>query len=189
QCPVRPVGHVFTLLDYTAYLNQCRVLMQQTRLRAALLRGGYLWRVALSAMYFDIVLDGPSGLSSRGDEMFSVLLPDGKRYVDDELTEAETYILLGTYVCRTGYGDQLAFKSWSPSVSNFAKSGLDYGRWTSFNESLYNISSSNPESRNPTLKRQPRPSNQWRNICRGSRDVARGLHRLEKVSLSLIREY
>ncbi len=102
QRPVRPIDHKFTLLDYTAYLDQCRVLMQQKRLRAALLRGGYLWRVALSAMYFDAVLDGPSGLSSREDEMFSVTLPDGKQYVDDQLTEAETYVLLGTYVCRTG---------------------------------------------------------------------------------------
>ena len=102
QRPVRPVDHKFTLLDYTTYLDQCRVLMQQKRLRAALLRGGYLWRVALSAMYFDAVLDGPSGLSSREDEMFSVTLPDGKQYVDDQLTAAETYVLLGTYVCRTG---------------------------------------------------------------------------------------
>ncbi|KJA14963.1 hypothetical protein HYPSUDRAFT_149719 [Hypholoma sublateritium FD-334 SS-4] len=163
--------------------------MQQKRLRAALLRGGYLWRVALSAMYFDVVLDGPSGLSSRKDEMFSVLLPDGKRYVDDELTEMETYTLLGTYVCRTGLGNQVALKSWCPSLSNFTKSGLDYGRWSNFNESLYNVSCSDTKSQNPILKQQPCPSNQWRNICRGSRDLARGLHHLEKVSLSLIRQY
>ena len=53
-------------------------------------------------MYFDAVLDGPSGLSSREDEVFSVSLPDGKQYVDDQLTEAEIYILSGTYVCQTG---------------------------------------------------------------------------------------
>ncbi len=45
---------------------------------------------------------GPSGLSSHGDDMFSVTLPNGKRYVDDELTEEEITILLGTYACRTG---------------------------------------------------------------------------------------
>ena len=53
-------------------------------------------------MYFDDVLNGPSGLSSHEDDMFSVTLPNGKRYVDDELTEEETTILLGTYICRTG---------------------------------------------------------------------------------------
>ncbi len=52
QRPIRPLGHDFTLLDYTAYLDQCRLLMQQKRLRAALLRGGYLWRVALSGNVF-----------------------------------------------------------------------------------------------------------------------------------------
>ncbi len=76
--------------------------MQQKRLRAALLRGGYFWRVAISAMYFDAVLDGPSGLSANEDDMFSVTLSDGKKYVDDELTEEETTMLLGTYICRTG---------------------------------------------------------------------------------------
>ncbi len=40
QHSVRPFCHGFTLLDYTAYLDRCRVLMQQKRLRAALLRGG-----------------------------------------------------------------------------------------------------------------------------------------------------
>ncbi len=64
--------------------------------------GGYLWRVAISAMYFDTVLDGPSGLSANENDMFFVTLPNGKRYVDDELTEEEINILLGTYICRTG---------------------------------------------------------------------------------------
>ena len=53
-------------------------------------------------MYFDDVLDGPSGLSSCEDDMFSVTLLNGKRYVDDELTEEETATLLGTHFCRTG---------------------------------------------------------------------------------------
>ncbi len=53
-------------------------------------------------MYFDAVLDGPSGLSANEDDMFSVTLSDGKKYVDDELTEEETTMLLGTYICRTG---------------------------------------------------------------------------------------
>ncbi len=52
---VRPVDHGFTLLDYTAYLNQCRVLMQQKRLRAALLRGaifgGWLYRRCILTLF------------------------------------------------------------------------------------------------------------------------------------------
>ncbi len=87
------------------------------------------------------------------------------------------------------YANQSALKSWCPSVVNFVKSGLDYGRWTSYNESLYNISLSDSKSPNPILKRQPCPSNQWRNICRGSRHVARAIYHLEKASLSLIRDY
>ncbi len=40
QRPVRPVDHKFTLLDYTTYLDQCRILMQQKRFACCVASGG-----------------------------------------------------------------------------------------------------------------------------------------------------
>ncbi len=64
-------------------------------------------------MYFDLVLDGPSGLSSCEAQVFSVLLPGWETIrTDDDLTEAEMYTLMGTYVCDTGnafLGCELSF--------------------------------------------------------------------------------
>ena len=78
--------------------------------------------------------------------------------------------------------------SWCPSLHIYKSSGLDYGRWTTFNESLYAVGTTNIYTPNATLKRQPCTGNRWRNICRGSRELARATARLERTSLSLLRE-
>ncbi|KJA21984.1 hypothetical protein HYPSUDRAFT_202479 [Hypholoma sublateritium FD-334 SS-4] len=135
--PSRPFKYNFTLRDYVAYVAQCYVLLCQPRLRAAILQGGYLWRAAVSVVSFNKVLDGPSGRSIDPTKMFVVTLPDGKRYIDDALTETEIALLLGVYQCQTGHGDQVALTSWCPLLNVYNGSGLCYGRWTTFNESLY----------------------------------------------------
>ncbi|KJA12708.1 hypothetical protein HYPSUDRAFT_152286 [Hypholoma sublateritium FD-334 SS-4] len=164
-------------------------MLLERRSRAALLRGGYIWRVAVSHVDFKSVLNGPTGLYSGQGEMFTVVLPDGKQYVDDALTETEMSLLIGGYKCETGHGNQLVLKSWCPLPSTYEKSGVDYGRWTNFNETLYNIAYTDTEVPNPILQRQPCSAKQWRNICRGSRDLRRGLARLESASLLLIRQH
>ena len=98
----RPEKYIFTLRDYVAHVAQCSVFLQQPRSRAALLRGGYLWRASVSVISFNKVLEGPSGRSMDPTEMFIVTLPGGKRYVDDALTETEISLLSGVYQCPTG---------------------------------------------------------------------------------------
>ncbi|KJA13948.1 hypothetical protein HYPSUDRAFT_110829, partial [Hypholoma sublateritium FD-334 SS-4] len=186
--PNRPVNYQFTIRDYAAYMEQCEVLLGQPRSRAALLRGGYLWRASVTTVSFDNVLNGPSGRASNQDEMIVVTLPNGTQLVDDALLESETLLLLGMYNCSTEHANQTALKSWCPLPSAFSSSGLDFGRWTSYNESLYAIASSDVKGPNPTLRRQPCTSGHWRNICRGTREMSRARVRIEQVALSLIRD-
>ncbi|KJA14676.1 hypothetical protein HYPSUDRAFT_124027, partial [Hypholoma sublateritium FD-334 SS-4] len=187
QHPYRPHGYIFDISDYAAYIDRCRyVILHRSSGRAVLLRGGYLWRVAVSEVSFDRVLAGPSGLSLNSGEMLVVTLSNGKKYVDDSLRDWEINLLTGVYNCATAHPNQIALKSWCPSPTLYARSGLDYGRWTAFNESLYEVGSSNIEDPNAKLERQPCPAKQWRNICRGSRDLCRATHKLEEDSLSLI---
>ena len=77
-------------------------MLLHKRSRAALLRGGYIWRVAVSQVDFKSVLDGPTGLYSDQAKMLTVTLPDGKQYVDDTLTESEIFSFMGGYNCETG---------------------------------------------------------------------------------------
>ncbi len=100
--PYRPANHDFTILDYTAYVEQCEIIFGQPRARAALLRGGYLWRVSVTSISFDDVLEGPSGRYMSRDEMLIVTLPNGTELVDDALLESEILLLLGMYNCSTG---------------------------------------------------------------------------------------
>ena len=100
--PIRLPDHTFTFGEYVSYESQCLALLREPRFHAALLRGGYLWRVAVSNVDFQRVLAGPSGSFSCDEEMFVVSLLDGRRLVDDALTDSEIMQLMGTYHTPTG---------------------------------------------------------------------------------------
>ena len=59
--PVRLPGYKFTRDDYYAYEQQRAALLSDPRIaRSALLRGGIVWRLAVAALSFDDVLEGPT---------------------------------------------------------------------------------------------------------------------------------
>ena len=101
--PRRPSKHVFTIQDYQAFKEQSHVILKQSRGRAALLRGNFIWRLAIPEVSFDSVLIGPSGWSPNPEEMFTVHDPDTREeYIDDNLTSIELELLEGRYNCATG---------------------------------------------------------------------------------------
>jgi hypothetical protein len=57
--PIQSPGYKFTRKDYDAYQRQCSVIFGQPRARAALLRGGIVWRLAVEILSWDKVLHGP----------------------------------------------------------------------------------------------------------------------------------
>ena len=99
----RPAMHKFSMHDYQAYRDQCHVILKQPRGRAALMAGAYLWRIAMTDVSFDSILEGPTGWSTNPDEMLVVRLDDNsEEYIDDKLTEMEVKLLQGEYICSTG---------------------------------------------------------------------------------------
>lgn len=101
--PKRPPKYIFTMKDYTAYLEQRLVILRGPRSRVALMKGGYIWRTSITTVSLDTVLLGPSGLSDNPEHFFVVRLPQtGEEYVDDELTGTEMDLLCGLYTCYTG---------------------------------------------------------------------------------------
>lgn len=71
--------------------------MTQRRARAALLKGGFVWRVALDYMSSSEIVRGPCGVHDDPKHMFTVKDSYGTEYVDDELTGEEFDALCGMY--------------------------------------------------------------------------------------------
>ncbi len=102
KTPCRPLSYQFTLQDYDAYTIHYRYFLLNPRSRAALMKGGYIWRVAIPVVSITTVISGPTGWSTDPEEMFIASSPELGKFVDDELTDAEIQLLCGLYHCSTG---------------------------------------------------------------------------------------
>jgi uncharacterized protein YjlB len=89
--------HTFTRDDYDQYRHQCREILASARGRAALMRGGFIRRVALDQVRPHDVLRGPSGIHEREEYMFIAKDLADVEYVDDEMTKDECDLLSGLY--------------------------------------------------------------------------------------------
>jgi hypothetical protein len=89
--------HTFTWDDYNLYHEQRCEILASARGRAALMRGGFIRRVALGFVRPSDVLRGPSGVHERADYMFVAKDLAGVEYIDDELTNEECDMLSGLY--------------------------------------------------------------------------------------------
>lgn len=103
--PQRPFGYQFTKADYEAYLNCRSRILRRPRMRAAILRGGYMWRLTIGSVSVDELLEGPVGGGSLLAIDGSLLATDNNEYpvlLDDKLTHNEMDWLCGMYICATG---------------------------------------------------------------------------------------
>ena len=100
--PTRTADYVFTFEDYRAYMQHCAALLCHPRSRAALMKGGYIWRVSVPILSVQKVIDGPSGWSSNPDEMFMASSAEMGEFIDDELTDSEIEAFCGLYRYSTG---------------------------------------------------------------------------------------
>lgn len=105
-CSATPMifsDHVFTPGDYEFWKQRSQSILDSKRGRAAVLRGGYVWRLALAAGHgVSEALKGPSGLHHRDHLNFCAWDKDGVEYVDDDLTKDELDLLCGVYQSFTG---------------------------------------------------------------------------------------
>ena len=102
--PVRLAGYKFTVEDYYAYEQQRAALLSDTRVaRAALLRGGIVWRLAVATLSFDDVLEGPTTAATLQRRGIVVRTSDNSLDLcDDGLSQLELDIICGLYHCHTG---------------------------------------------------------------------------------------
>ncbi|KAF9439412.1 hypothetical protein P691DRAFT_690877 [Macrolepiota fuliginosa MF-IS2] len=142
--------------------------MSLQRSHAALLCGGFLWRIAVEYVSLSEAVQGPWGIYNDDRYMFTVKDADGVEYVDDNLTIDEMDILCGVYLTFMGICDQTAKLSWYPLVYIFDGSGEDVGRWMDHNEMLWE--KQNKSILNPNVNNNlhiPVNITQWQDKLRG----------------------
>lgn len=100
--PIRLSGYVFGPRDYAAYLSQRSAILSQPHARAALLKGGIVWRLAKDVLSYDAVLQGPSSSATIFREGYSVRFINSPELVDDDISEVELDLICGLYTCYTG---------------------------------------------------------------------------------------
>ncbi|KAH9920995.1 hypothetical protein B0H21DRAFT_844338 [Amylocystis lapponica] len=127
----REKGWKATPADYRQY-EECRNdFFRQERVRAALLKGGIVWRLAVESLGgTSLAMIGPSGDVARYGQ---ILRPSSgnELYVDDDLSENETDMICGVYrVYSQDTGHQTELASWWPRPSVWSGCGLDVGYWS-----------------------------------------------------------
>ena len=102
--PIRLSDYKFTQDDYYAYEQQRAALLSDPRVaRAALLRGGIVWRLAVATLSFDDVLEGPTIAATLRRQGIVVKTDDNSvDLCDDGLSQLELDIICGLYHCHAG---------------------------------------------------------------------------------------
>ncbi|KDQ63888.1 hypothetical protein JAAARDRAFT_682625 [Jaapia argillacea MUCL 33604] len=97
----RPKSYRPTLQDYSVYESiRDGFLLRQAHSRAALMKGGIIWRLAIHALGKDHVLQGPSHhIMVMGVGLLDRRL--GSSFWDDDLSEGEMMLISGCYYVET----------------------------------------------------------------------------------------
>ncbi|KAF9004225.1 hypothetical protein BDQ17DRAFT_1241513 [Cyathus striatus] len=169
-------GHVFTQVDYDAYARQRDYILQRPRGHAALLYGGHIWHLAVITLPVEKALTGPTGIHQNEDVMFRAEdCYTGEEYFDDDLTNDEIALVIGTYYSYSDSKTLDTHLSWFPTPFHYDSSPEDYGCWTPYREFGYQNTNCGM-----TI---PKTSRVWRGQLRGM-SVMRKLHqKLENQAL------
>lgn len=89
-------------IDYVAYVAKRDDFLSGPRGRAALLRGGIVWRLAKDVVKRSTVVVGPCRPEYEAPKLVFKGRSDGRFMYDDDLTEEETDLICGVYRVHTG---------------------------------------------------------------------------------------
>jgi hypothetical protein len=106
--PPRKARYKADAYDYREYETQLKIFLQQPRARAALLKGGLIWRLAKEIV--DDRLDNEALLGPSEDFVlggYLQLYANGPQLRDDYLCDTELEFMCGVYPVYTGKFDRM----------------------------------------------------------------------------------
>ncbi|KDR65597.1 hypothetical protein GALMADRAFT_148555 [Galerina marginata CBS 339.88] len=172
----------FEYEDYQSSIQRAHaVLAHNPRGRAALMEGGYLWRIALDNISFETVLAGPLYYTVNS-LYFRVPNCPEEEYVDDVLPEDEGKTVLGEYIVKDP-GQHDMIMSWYPPENVQHKAGDNHCRWTAIAEDLF-------QHRHNKIKTNPVPFRRktWTASKRSVKNHRDAMDNLHKHSYDYIAE-
>ncbi|EJC99815.1 uncharacterized protein FOMMEDRAFT_22875 [Fomitiporia mediterranea MF3/22] len=139
SCPVRLPDEDIPTVDFRqSFLKAADLLLNNHRVaRAALMRGGVIWRITIEIVMKSLVLDGPS--QEALDAVMDCVSLDGKTvetWYDDSLTLEEEYTILGVFRSSNEKSHK-SEKLWSFWPIMFSKCSVDAHYWTKYNEDWF----------------------------------------------------
>ncbi|KZP07029.1 hypothetical protein FIBSPDRAFT_763463 [Athelia psychrophila] len=121
-------GYSVTNTDYAKYQGLLRNWLDtERRARAAILKGGIVWRLCIEFLEVDVALLGPHDIDTGCYTQF-----DGEDAGswDDTLSEDDLDLIAGVYKLSAGIGTQTADASWWPRHNAWVSGGLEMGYWS-----------------------------------------------------------
>ncbi|KAF6751747.1 hypothetical protein DFP72DRAFT_473885 [Ephemerocybe angulata] len=170
---------VFDSRDYDTYTINCRSLCKGHVGRAALLRGGIVWRLAIPYVSFGDVLSGPSSAALQGKGIVRSN-GQGSFLVDDDLTVDEVDAICGHYDVYDERHLQIARFSWWPPAELWEQR-YGFGGWSRDAETFYTERLKEIES-----NYQPLPRSEWRKRLRISSPFKALYTNIDRFSETLI---
>jgi hypothetical protein len=194
----RPINFTPSLTDYVAYEDRRDAFLSGPRGRAALMRGGIVWRLAKEAASSDSVLLGPSDEASAfgifKTAASGLLKPDTLVY-DDTLSRDEMDLICGVYAVANGQfpfcflvwrssemvlgrsmferpAEQTTDMSWWPKNSTWNNSSLNVGYWSTGCEEWFQRRLANIRDGTATLKTTAKWTSALRILGKTSRVLA-----------------
>ncbi|KAG2002994.1 hypothetical protein CC2G_003629 [Coprinopsis cinerea AmutBmut pab1-1] len=185
--PIRPLKHKFTKIDYDSYVNTRTRILSQPHMRAALRRGGIIWRLAIATLGMGDVEKTAVGCSG----LLTTRLENCEgEYVDDGLTARELDLICGAYTCIDEDTGSVAIKSWWPLARAYERSdcGENYGRWCCRREQWY-IKRLEDIERGVEKFDQPLAFQEWKSAQRGLGPIRHFHNTLQSASHDFIERF
>ncbi|THG94306.1 hypothetical protein EW145_g8165, partial [Phellinidium pouzarii] len=134
-------------VDYLTYEGKVVDLIKSnSRARAAVMRGGIVWRLVMHHLGLDDAVDavmaGPTGDFVQCVYTTGTVGGTSQEWWDDQLTEDEECLICGVY--KMYYGDDerpesIEYASWWPRASVWDLSSMNCGFWSSFAETWFRV--------------------------------------------------
>lgn len=177
--PERPADFVYDEREYMNYLDTMHSLLRMTRMRATVLRGGFVWRLCSHHVRMDHIMEGPSSSS------LLQFTHDNIYYYDDRLTRSEEQMIVGSYSVPDSRGGRMLISWWPPpDLWDDPRTGENYTFWTEYNERYY-------QDRLQSIregKAKPLSRGNWMRMIRGTKQTRRWNQVLAKRSEAYIQD-